>query len=82
MAAEFLPHAVERFRQAGRSRSGPGHGLGLALVDAVVTAHRGQLRICSNGAHHRQPVDDGAIAAVACRHPEDGTTVTVLLPGA
>ncbi|MDQ1635149.1 MAG: hypothetical protein QOJ32_1958 [Frankiaceae bacterium] len=79
MPAEFLPHAVERFRQAGRSRSGPGHGLGLALVDAVVTAHRGQLRICSNGAHHHQPVDDRALAASACRHPDAGTTVTVLL---
>ncbi len=82
MTAEFLPHAVERFRQAGRSRSGPGHGLGLALVDAVVTAHAGQLRICSAGAHHSQPVEDRVLAAQPCRHPAEGTTVTLLLPAA
>ena len=82
MAADFLPHAVERFRQAGQSRSGPGHGLGLALVDAVVTAHAGQLRLCSNGVHHQQPVEDPAFAALPCRHPGSGTTVTVLLRAA
>lgn len=81
LPADFLRHAAERFRQAESSRSGPGAGLGLSLVDAIATAHRGQLRICSNGVHHRQPTADTGLAAATCRHPDRGTTVSLLLPG-
>lgn len=34
-----------RFARADRSRSTPGHGLGLAMVAAIVAAHSGQARI-------------------------------------
>jgi signal transduction histidine kinase len=80
IAADFLPHAVERFRQAQESRTGAGRGLGLALVDAIVTAHHGQFRLCSNGTHHRQPTSDPRIDALPCTHPESGTTASLLLP--
>jgi signal transduction histidine kinase len=79
--AAFLPHAAERFRRGETSRSGPGSGLGLALVDAIATAHGGQLRICAGGAHHRQEVVDEALDTVPCRHPAAGTTAALLLPG-
>jgi signal transduction histidine kinase len=80
MPADFLPHAAERFRQAQRSRTGPGSGLGLSLVDAIAAAHRGQLRICSNGRHHGEPAGDPGLAAAPCRHPAAGTTASLLLP--
>jgi signal transduction histidine kinase len=79
--AGFLPHAAERFRQHESSRSGPGTGLGLSLVDAIVTAHHGQLRICSHGHHHCQATTDPDLARVPCQHPQAGTTVSILLPG-
>nr|MBA3305398.1 HAMP domain-containing histidine kinase [Thermoleophilaceae bacterium] len=77
--AGFLTHAAERFRQAESSRAGPGAGLGLSLVDAILAAHRGQLRICSAGRHHQQPTSDPALARVPCAHPADGTTISLLL---
>lgn len=82
LRAAFLPHAAERFRRDAASRTGPGTGLGLSLVDAIVAAHRGQLRLCADGAHHLGYVADRRLAAVVCRHPESGTTISVLLPGA
>jgi signal transduction histidine kinase len=74
----FLPHASERFSRADTARATPGTGLGLSLVDAIVSAHHGELRICSRHAHHRgiQRFD------VDCDHPSTGTTITVLLPAA
>jgi len=43
-AAEFLPHAFERFRRpdSGRARSDGGAGLGLAIVGAIAQAHGGR----------------------------------------
>jgi signal transduction histidine kinase len=80
IAAEFLPHAVERFRQGERSRSGDGAGLGLSLVDAIARVHHGQLRLCSHGHHHREPAPGTPVADLPCRHPSSGTTSSLLLP--
>ena len=40
-AADFLPVAFERFTRADSSRGRGGAGLGLAIVDAIATAHYG-----------------------------------------
>jgi signal transduction histidine kinase len=82
MSPSFLGHAAERFRQDETSRTGAGAGLGLSLVDAIATAHGGQLRICSAGHHHHQPTAHPELARNPCRHPETGTTVSLLLPAA
>lgn len=76
MAADFLPTALLRFARAGQARERPGSGLGLSVVDQLVSASGGELRLCSRGAHHR------AVQrfAVPCTHPEEGTSVTVVLP--
>jgi two-component system OmpR family sensor kinase len=76
----FLAHALERFRQDESSRTGGGAGLGLPLVDAIVTAHGGQLRICAAGHHHDGAGPHPEFQPIPCRHPEAGTTVSLLLP--
>lgn len=78
--AGFLEHAAERFSQDETSRTGPGAGLGLALVDAIATAHAGQLRICAAGHHHQRPTTSPHLAAISCAHAADGTTLSLLLP--
>jgi two-component system OmpR family sensor kinase len=52
IAAEHLPHVFGRFYRAdaGRPLVGghrPGSGLGLALVQSIVTAHHGQVSLAS-----------------------------------
>jgi len=51
IAADFLPHVFERFRQAdsGPSRSQPGLGLGLAIVRQLVEMHGGVVTAESAG---------------------------------
>lgn len=44
---EDLPHIFRRFYRCDRSRSKPGTGLGLTLVEAIVHAHRGQITVTS-----------------------------------
>jgi two-component system OmpR family sensor kinase len=82
ISAALLPHAAERFRRGESSRSGPGTGLGLALVDAIAIAHGGQLRICSQDRHQHRPAQHPQLEREACIHPDAGTTVSLLLPGA
>lgn len=43
-----LPHVQERFYRADRSRSTPGTGLGLSLVQSIINAHQGTLTIDSH----------------------------------
>jgi two-component system, OmpR family, sensor kinase len=75
MPAEFLLIAAERFTRGDSARTRRGSGLGLAVVNAIVRRHDGELRVCSAGQHHRlNPVFD-----TACSHPSDGTHVTIIL---
>lgn len=41
MPSGFLEHAFERFSRADAARSGPGAGLGLAIVELIARAHDG-----------------------------------------
>jgi signal transduction histidine kinase len=78
MDPDFLPRAVERFSRADTARATPGTGLGLSLVDAIVTAHHGELRICSHGIHHHTT----RRFDLSCDHPGGGTIITVLIRAA
>lgn len=40
-----LPHIFERYYRGDKSRSGPGMGLGLPLVNAIVKAHGGRVAV-------------------------------------
>jgi signal transduction histidine kinase len=41
LAADFLPHAFERFSRHDEARGRAGTGLGLAIVDAIARGHAG-----------------------------------------
>ncbi len=75
--ADFVPHAIERFRRADPARTTGGSGLGLALVHQLVSGRDGELRLCTPAGHHRfAPLRH----EIDCQHGHQGTTVTVLLP--
>ncbi len=48
--AQHLPHVFQRFYRGDASRTGPGSGLGLALVKHIVEAHGGAVAAESDGA--------------------------------
>ncbi len=79
MDAELLATATRRFTRSADSRSREGFGLGLSLVEGIVTRAGGELRLCSRGRHERHGPAAGA-AAVVCDHQAEGLSVTVLLP--
>lgn len=47
ISADELPHIFRRFYRCDRSRTLPGAGLGLTLVQAIVNAHRGHIAVAS-----------------------------------
>lgn len=49
ISADFLPHVFERFRQAEKSGSASGLGLGLAIARHLVELHKGTIRAQSAG---------------------------------
>lgn len=53
--AEDRPRVVERFFRLEKSRTEPGSGLGLSLVDAVAEAHRGRLALSDGGGPPDRP---------------------------
>ena len=77
MPPALLATANQRFARADDARPRPGSGLGLSLVDALVTGARGELRLCHDGRHSSH----GRPAPVPCTH-RPAMTVTVLLPTA
>jgi signal transduction histidine kinase len=54
IAAEFLPHVFERFKQAEwfERRKHDGLGLGLSIVEGLVELHRGHVSVESAGIGH------------------------------
>jgi signal transduction histidine kinase len=48
---------LERFVRLEKSRTGPGSGLGLSLVDAVARLHKGELRLEDNVPGVRAVID-------------------------
>jgi len=55
--AEDRARVVERFVRLEKSRTEPGSGLGLSLVNAVAGLHRGEFRIEDNGPGVRAVID-------------------------
>jgi heavy metal sensor kinase len=47
ISAQDIPRIFRRFYRCDRSRSRPGVGLGLSLVQAIVQAHRGEISVSS-----------------------------------
>ncbi|MNL78968.1 Signal transduction histidine-protein kinase/phosphatase MprB [compost metagenome] len=55
--AEDRKRVLERFVRLEKSRSEPGSGLGLSLVDAVTRLHGGEFRIEDNAPGVRAVID-------------------------
>lgn len=75
MDAHLLATATRRFTRAPESRTRPGYGLGLSLVERIVTDAGGELRLCFAGEHQ----STGHTTREPCTHGP-AMTVTALLP--
>ena len=75
MDPEMLASATHRFARSAESRSREGFGLGLSLVESIVSRAGGELRLCFGGSHERF----GQRHPAPCTH-DAAMTVTVLLP--
>lgn len=75
MPPDLLESATQRFVRAEDARSRPGSGLGLSLLDALISQAGGELRLCHAGRHSSH----GRPAPVPCDHGPQ-MTATVLLP--
>ena len=60
--AEDRGRVTERFVRLDASRTKPGNGLGLSLVNAVVRLHHGTLRLADNGPGLRVEIEFPASA--------------------
>jgi signal transduction histidine kinase len=47
IAAEDVPHIVQRFYRANKARSDGGHGLGLSLAQSIAVAHHAVIEVTS-----------------------------------
>ena len=45
---EDLPHIFKRFYRSDRSRTSPGYGLGLSLVESIIAAHAASINVSSD----------------------------------
>ncbi len=75
MDPELLARATDRFTRAPEARARPGAGLGLSMVEQLVTDVGGEVRLCHQVTH----TDHGPRAPVPCDHPST-MTVSILLP--
>lgn len=75
MPGDLLRTATHRFTRADEARSRPGAGLGLALVESLVTSAGGTVRLCHDGQH----VTHGPAVPVECSHGP-AMAVTIMLP--
>jgi heavy metal sensor kinase len=48
ISSEDIPHIFDRFFRVDKSRSVPGAGLGLSLVQAIVRRHGGEIKVSSS----------------------------------
>ncbi|GAA3826790.1 sensor histidine kinase [Nocardioides panacisoli] len=74
---DLLGRATARFTRAPDARARPGSGLGLALVEQLVSEAGGELRLCHDGQHATW----GTPAPLECGHGPE-MTATVLVPAA
>lgn len=75
MPPALLRTAAQRFTRAEEARSRSGSGLGLSLVEALVSSAGGELRLCQDEQH----MSHGLKSQMPCDHGR-GFIATVLLP--
>jgi len=83
IAAEFLPHVFDRFRQADSSttRNHGGLGLGLAIVKQIVELHGGSVRVQSPGKGEGATFVVSLPLSIIHPDPEESTRPTRVHPG-